>query len=349
MTYRPAHLSPVSTQPRGIAANDGKPPLRVLLVKLSSMGDVIHNLPVVEDILGEYPGALIDWVVEEPYASLVRLHPGVRQVIPVALRRWRKDPFSAQTRREFRAVRAMLRVHRYDVIIDTQSLVKSALISRLAKGTHHGWVSGSCREPMASWFYDVKHPGLRFDAIPSVQRYRDLVRQVLDTDPRSSPWYGLKPDPVRPAWGPPFKRMAVMITATARPEKLWHQDAWRSVAVTLAGHGYGLVFPWGSEEERRRAVEIAKGVAGAVVAPSPLGLTEWAKILASANLVVGVDTGLTFMAAAVGTPVVGIFTATSPRHVGIDAATPHANMGEIGSPPPVSKVIEAALMLGRKP
>jgi heptosyltransferase-1 len=332
-----------------VSANDGKPPLRVLLVKLSSMGDVIHNLPVVADILGEYPNALIDWVVEESYAALVRLNPGVRQVIPVALRRWRKAPFSEQTRREFKALRAMLKLQRYDIIIDTQALVKSALIARLARGVRHGWVAGSCREPLAAWFYNKTHPGMRFDAIPAVERYRDLVRQVLDTDPRSSPWYGLKPDPVRPPWGPPFKRLAVMITATARSEKLWHQDAWRSVAVTLAGNGYGLIFPWGTDEERRRAAVIANGVAGAVVAPAPFGLTEWAKILASANLVVGVDTGLTFMAAAVGTPVVGIFTATSPRHVGIDAATPHANMGDIGEPPPVSKVIEAALMLGRRP
>ncbi|CAN5494186.1 lipopolysaccharide heptosyltransferase RfaC [soil metagenome] len=311
------------------------------------MGDVIHNLPVVEDIRLAYPDAEIDWVVEEPYAPLVRLHPGVEQVIPVALRRWREAPFSPRTRREFMAYRAVVRLRRYDAIIDTQALVKSAVIGMLARGTTHGWSGPACRESFASWFYDVRHKGMRYDALPAVQRYRDLVRQVLDTDTNMRPRYGLAPEPRRPEWAPRLKRMAVLNTATARPEKLWHEDAWRSVAVTLAGHGYSVILPWGNEPERLRAERIRDNLPGTACAPMPLSLVEWAHIMASANIVIGVDTGLTFLAAAVGTPVVGIYCATSPHQVGIEASTPHLNLGGLGTPPQVSQVIGTALTLSR--
>ncbi len=321
--------------------------MRVLLVKLSAMGDVIHNLPVVQDIRLAHPEARIDWVVEEPYAPLVRLHPGVEQVIPVALKRWREAPLSARTRREFQAFKGIVRLGRYDAIIDTQANLKSALVATVARGPKHGWTGAACREGFASWFYDVRHRGMRFDALPAVQRYRDLVRQVMRTDTNLRPRYGLAPEPRRPDWAPRLSKLAVLVTATARPEKLWPEDAWRSVAVTLAGHGYAVIFPWGSEVERQRVERIRENLAGSAAAPVPQALADWAHVLASANIVVGVDTGLTFLAAAVGAPVLGLYTATSPRQVGIEAATPHLNLGGIGAAPQVSSVIGAALTLSR--
>src|SRR2546422_6848893 len=130
---------------------------RILIVKTSSLGDVVHNLPVASDIRRHFPDAGIDWVVEEPYAPLVGLHSAVRRVIPVALRRWRRRPLGRSTWREIGEFRQLFRTVRYDAIIATQGLLKSALIARAAKGRHHGFDAGTAREPLAARFYDVTH------------------------------------------------------------------------------------------------------------------------------------------------------------------------------------------------
>ena len=128
--------------------------MRILLIKTSSLGDVIHNLPVATDLRARFPDAAIDWVVEEAFADVVRLHPGVRRVLPVAIRRWRGSLLAPATWSEMRAFRAALQQERYDLVLDTQGLLKGALLARMARGRRCGYAATSAREPVAARFYD---------------------------------------------------------------------------------------------------------------------------------------------------------------------------------------------------
>lgn len=330
------------------------------------MGDVIHNLPVVADIVRAHPDAQIDWVVEEAYAGLVRLHPQVQRVIPVAWRRWRRSWWQPEVRDEFRAFKQTLREHTYDAIIDTQSLFKSALFALLAHGPRYGYSARGSREGLASWFYHHRMDYARVGETPSVERYRALAAWALGYVPEGEPRYGLAPTPRRPDWLPggahskaPY---AVFLSATARAEKLWDDANWHVLTTHCIARGWACVFAWGSASERTRAEGIVRAAnaqrspcassadlaaGGAFAAPEAYGLVAWAEILAGAAVVVGVDTGLTFLAAAVGVPTVAIYCATSPAHVGIEVDTPHANLGEIDAPPSAQMVIDTAMALAR--
>jgi len=226
---------------------------RILIVKTSSLGDVVHNLPVASDIRRHFPDAHIDWVVEEPYAPLVRLHSAVRRVIPVALRRWRQRPLGRVTWREIGEFRRLLHTERYDAIIDTQGLLKSALIARVAKGRHHGFDAGSAREPFAARFYDVTHHVARSQH--AVPRNRALAAAALGYQPVDPIDYGIViSGPVTP----PAQPYAVLLHGSSRHDKLWAESAWTELGRALAIRGLACVLPWGSDEERKRSERIAQ-------------------------------------------------------------------------------------------
>ncbi|MEO1766449.1 lipopolysaccharide heptosyltransferase I [Thiobacter aerophilum] len=310
-------------------------PMRVLLVKTSSMGDVIHNLPVVADIRARYPYARIDWLVEEAFADIPRLNPGVERVIPVALRRWRRQLLRPAVWREMAAFRRRVWAHAYDVILDTQGLIKSALLARLAQGAHVGYCADCAREPLAARFYDRCHS---VDAqAHAVVRYRALAAAAFALPADLPLDYGLP----RPAQAPSFAPEApygVLLTATSRREKLWPEAHWVALGHALVSRGFGLVLPWGSLAEYERARRIADQLPGTIPAPR-LTLTEAAALLAHARLVVGVDTGLAHLATAVGTPTIGLYGGSDPRRNGLYATTPVANLGVPGRFAQVSEVL----------
>lgn len=328
-------------------------PLRVLLVKTSSMGDIVQALPVVHDILEHRPGSSIEWLLEPDYAELARAHPGISRVLPVPWRSWWRRPLAADTRRQWRALRAELAGQRFDAVIDLQGLCKSALLARLADGTRFGWKGRACREPAAAWWYDRRMSAPPFDSLAAVLRYRTLCAWALDYEPEGEPVYGLRPTPRRPDWLAGESPFAVLLSATARDEKLWPEDSWVELGRRLRARGLALALAWGGEAERARAERIAAGIIGdaphapalppVCLAPRRLGLGEWMQVFADSALVVGVDTGLSFLAAAVDRPVVGIYTATSPAHVGIQSRSPHRNVGDVGRVPEVAEVLQAAL------
>ncbi len=327
-------------------------PLRVLLVKTSSMGDVVQALPVVQDILQHRPGSHIEWMLEPGYADLVRQHPGVERAIAVPWREWRRHPLAARTRAQWRELRAELAARPFDAVIDLQGLCKSAILARLAPGPRYGWKGRACREPLAACLYERRMSAPPFDALSAVLRYRNLCAWALGYTVQGEPVYGLRPTAVRPDWLPGRAPFVVLLSATARDEKLWPEDSWADLGSQLRARGLGLALAWGSDIERARAQRIAARVLAAntdpaappvVAAPRRLGLLEWAQSFAAASLVVGVDTGLSFLAAAVQCPVVGVYTATSPLHVGIQASSPHRNLGEVGRAPSSAQVLQAAL------
>lgn len=309
---------------------------RFLLVKTSSMGDVIHNLPAATDLARAFPGCVIDWVVEEAFADVPRLHPAVRRVVPVALRRWRRSLASPATWREFGALRAALREERYDRVIDTQGLAKSALLASLAAGPRCGYDRTSAREPLAALAYGSRCAVER--ALHAVERNRRLAACCAGFALEGGADYGIVAPQRAFDWLPPG-RYAVLLTATSRDDKLWPEERWVELGRRLAERGLGSVLPAGSVSERERAARLAHAIPGAVAAP-PLALADLAALLAGSAAVAGVDTGLTHLAAALGRPVAGIYCATDPGLTGVLAARA-VNLGAAGRPPTVDEVLDA--------
>jgi heptosyltransferase-1 len=312
--------------------------MRFLLVKTSSLGDVIHNLPVVTDLRRQYPECKIDWVVEEGIADIARLHPGVRRVIPVALRRWRKSLFAGSTWQEMCAFRAALQEEAYDLVIDTQGLLKSALITHMARGRRCGYSASSAREPLAARFYDAAFEVPR--DFHAVERNRRLAALAAGYIAPTTLDYGIAVPPA-----PTHNQVsAVLLTATSRDDKLWPQDRWIAAGRALNEHGLACLLPAGSATERKRAMQIAQAIPGAVALP-PLSLPELAAQMADARIVIGVDTGLVHLAAALGRPTLALFCASDPALTGVVASTPAINLGTRGQPPSVEHVLAAVLPL----
>ena len=310
----------------------------ILLIKTSSLGDVVHNLPVVSDIRARFPRARIDWVVEEAYRDIVGLHPAVHRAIPVALRRWRGNVLRPAHWHEFGQFRHALSGIRYDCVIDTQGLIKSALLARAASGTRHGYAGASAREPLAAGFYDVRHLVAR--DLHAVVRNRRLAALALGYTLPPGLDYGIA---TPPGAGPEVPRpYCVLLHATSRADKLWPEPAWERLGTELTRGGCALVLPWGDADERARSGRIARALPGAIVPPA-LGLLGVAGLLAGAHAVIGVDTGLTHLAAALGRPVVALYCGTQPGLTGVYAAqgAPVRSLGGKDLVPEVSEVLAA--------
>lgn len=310
---------------------------KILLVKTSSMGDVIHNLPVVSDIRTRFPDAEIDWVVEESFAGIPALHPGVGGILPAAVRRWRKNLVSRAVRDEIGAFVGKLRGKIYDVVLDTQGLIKSAAIARLARGARCGFDWRSAREPLAALFYDET---VRVEkSLHAVQRNRLLAGRALGYSPDDPVNYGIAAPALALPWLPasPF---AVLLHATSRDDKLWPEADWAALGAHLAGRGVGCVLPWGSAAERQRSRRLAERVPDAVVPPA-LTLGQAAALLSRAVAAVGVDTGLIHLAAALNVPAIALYCASDPGLTGLYTSGPAINLGGAGSPPDAADVISA--------
>ena len=311
--------------------------MRLLLVKTSSLGDVIHNLPVVSDIHRHFPEAVIDWCVEDSFAAIPRLHSAVEEVIPVAIRRWRKHPFARQTWQDFSIFRAQIKRETYDLVIDTQGLLKSALVAAQARGTLCGYSAASAREPLAARFYDRcldVEVGLH-----AVERNRLLAGAALGYRPEGDPDYGI----VAPTYrldGAPSGPYAVFLTATSRDDKLWPEAHWIALGHRLHAQGIAALLPAGSPVERERALRLAAAIPDAVAVP-PLRIGELAGLLGGARLAVGVDTGLSHLAVALRVPTVALYVATDPGLTGVLGSGFHRNLGGKGLMPLPDEVISA--------
>lgn len=313
--------------------------MRILLVKTSSLGDVIHNLPVVSDIRRHLPQATIDWCVEESCAAIPRLHPGVADIIPVALRRWRKALFSAQTWRELGAFRARIGAADYDAVVDTQGLVKSALLAGRARGPLCGYAPDSAREPLAARFYDRRFSVAK--DLHAVVRNRQLAAAALGYELGGEPDYGIAAPAVTFDWLPPAPYV-VFLSATSRDDKLWPEAHWIALGQALQAHGLNAVLPAGNAVERARASRLAAAIPHAIAAP-PLAIDQLAALLAGARGVVGVDTGLSHLAVALPVPTVALYTATDPGLTGVLGSGYCRNLGGKNQRPTVAEVLAALL------
>ena len=307
---------------------------QILFIKTSSLGDVVHHMPALTDAKRHLPQTRFAWVVEEGFAPLVRLHPLADEVIEVSTRRWRSHLLARRTWREIGRFRERLGVTTFDGIVDTQGLIRSAVIARLARGERHGYDASSIREPLASRFYDRTHAVPR--SLHAIERNRILTAMALGYGhDESAVDYGLRaPAEAR-------QRTAVLLHGTSRAAKEWDEAAWIELGRWLSQRGLEVLLPWGSETERARAERFACEIANARV-PERLPLDDVAKMIASALLVVGVDPGVLHLAAAYAVPLVGIFRASDPALTGPVGSGPVATLGSARSAPGAGEVIAAA-------
>ncbi|MBC7604817.1 MAG: lipopolysaccharide heptosyltransferase I [Ramlibacter sp.] len=284
--------------------------MRILIVKLSSLGDVVHAMPAVQDILASLPGASVDWVVERSFAPLVRRCRGVQRVVECEIRRWRKSPLSSQTRSEWRAFREALREVPYDAVIDVQGLTKSALVARTARLARGGkryalanQTEGSSYEAPTRWVADV---AIRIEPhVHAVTRTRELCARALGYEVPASLSYGLQSQALDASTA--SKPCIAFVHGTSRDDKLWPEANWVELGQRLIADGCTIGLPQGSDEERARSERIANalGVNAQVWPHMDLGaLTDR---LASCTGVIGVDSGLSHIAVALDLPHVQIY------------------------------------------
>ena len=304
------------------------------------MGDVVHALPAVSDMLRHDPTLQIDWLVESPFAAIPALHPGVRRVIPLAWRKWRRQLGSRATWAAIGALRDELRREPYDLVLDLQGNLKSALWSTQAPGPRAGYDRHSViSEPLAALFYQ------RTARVPrdlqAVERNRRLAgahlgyaRPELPSD--TPPVFGIRPP--APGWPAPAP-YAVLIPNASRPEKFWPEARWIAVGQHLRAAGWTPLVLWGSEPERQMAERIAAGCGGAL--PPFLTVGDMAAVLAGANVIVGLDTGFSHLGAAFGVPTLGIYCDHEPGHAGITGPDSGrvASIGGIGQVPALEAVL----------
>lgn len=288
--------------------------MRVLIVKTSSMGDVLHTLPALTDAQQAIPDIQFDWVVEEGFAQIPAWHSAVDRVIPVAIRRWRKAWFSAPIKAERKAFRDAVRLQQYDVIIDAQGLVKSAaLVTRLARGIKHGMDWSTAREPLASLFYNRKHHIAKQQH--AVERTRELFAKSLGyAKPQSQGDYAIAQHFLNEL-NADAGQYAVFLHATTRDDKHWPEANWRELIGLLNNAGIRIKLPWGTPHEEARARRLAEGFDYVEVLPR-MSLEDVARVLAGAKFVVSVDTGLSHLTAALDRPNITLYGPTDPGLIG---------------------------------
>ena len=299
--------------------------MKLLIIKTSSLGDVVHMLPALTDAAVAVPELRADWVVEEGFAAIPSLHPAVDRVIPVAIRRWRRGLGQAATWREMAVFRRALRAESYDLVLDSQCLLKSALLAVQAHGPRAGLDAASAREPLASRFYQQRYAAPR--EWHAILRNRVLIAQALGyaLDAAAPVRYGVSRVTEQHA------TEVLCFHGTARPEKEYPEADWVVLAQQLVAAGLTPVFPAGNAREAARASRIVAACPGARALPA-LSLAALMPLISGAQAVVGVDTGLMHLAAAFGRPGVGLYPATDPARFGAVAEAGAAHIENLTLP-----------------
>lgn len=336
-------------------------PTKFLIVKLSSLGDVLHNLPIVWDIRQRHPDAIVDWVVEEAYVDLLKplqssnSFKGIDRIIPIGLRRWKKDIFRAKHWQEFRECIRLLRQTHYDVIIDSQGLIKSGVVAKFAHRTRSGRITGlanatefSGYEPLARMFYSdsVTVP----TQCHAVDRSRYLLSSALDIAPikrTSIPQFysesfvsDLTDHDLSPEIAKHLKTPYVLcFHATARAAKQWDIQGWIAVGKFLLERSLHPVFPWGSPHEKQISQRIVEGIGGGGILPPSYSIMQYFEIISHARLTIGVDTGLTHLAAVLGRPTIEIYCDSPIWKTEGYWSNQVINLGDIGQPPSIESVL----------
>ena len=283
--------------------------MRALIIKTSSLGDVVHALPALTDAQRVMPELSFDWVVEEAFSPVPSWHSTVIQVIPVALRRWRKAPLAKQTRHQWHEFKHRIHAADYDLVIDAQGLLKSAWLTRMVKSTSHGFDRSSAREGLVALSYDKTHHVSRDKH--AIERVRELFAKTFDyplpTGPAEYGIYTEDPDI--------DSSQLVFLHGTTWQSKHWPEPYWLELIKLVTQDGFQVQLPWGNNEEKLRAERLAQSNELAQVSPA-MNLNEMAALLSCSAGAIAVDTGLGHLAAALSLPAVSIYGSTDPSLTG---------------------------------
>ncbi|WP_301669476.1 lipopolysaccharide heptosyltransferase I [Neisseria benedictiae] len=314
--------------------------MKILLVRLSSMGDLIHTLPAIEDLARQCPNVELHWLCEAGFADIARLHLFVKKIHVMRWRQWRKHLFRVETWREIGRLKQALRQEAFDFVLDSQGLIKSACFAKMAKSPIYGLDKNSARERLAAVAYEKTY------AVPkgknAVWRNRELFAQVFGYVMPETQVFGLTvPEAGR------LKNLEqpyyAALHATSRDSKLWPMENWRVLLQKLNEEQQcNIYLPWGSKAEKTRAEQIADGLPFAIVCDK-MNLLQAAYLLKHAVGIVGVDTGLLHLANALEKPVVGIYTDTDPIKTGVQVSLIARNLGNIGQIPTADLVYQALM------
>lgn len=286
--------------------------MKLLLIKTSSMGDVIHTLPAISDACANIKNLKIDWVVEKDFIDIAKMHPGIHRVIPVALRAWRKNIFKTFLSQEWKQFKNDLRANEYDIVLDAQGLLKSAFLTRMARGKRVGLDRHSAWEPLASLAYQEK---IAIDPKQhAIERVRELFAKTFN--------YCFQPDIIDYGISalnfekPAYQDYVMFIHSASWETKCWPETHWIELAKKIQ---QPILLPWGNEVEKQRAERIAAQTKHAIVLPK-LSISKLASYIAHAKACVAVDTGLGHLAAACGTPCISLYGPTKPSEIGTRGA-----------------------------
>jgi heptosyltransferase-1 len=293
-----------------------------LIIKTSSLGDIVHMLPAITDAAHCIPEIKFDWVVEEHFADVARWHPNVNHVIPISIRRWRKQLTSAQTWQQISAFKTQLQRNTYSKVIDSQGLLKSAVLTRWAKGEVWGYDKQSITESLASYFYQQKTSISR--QLHAIERNRQLLAQALSYRIDDLPLdYGIATNSLHKIPSGLSIKVPYIIGfhATSREDKEWSLTLWDQFIPQITAHGYRILLPWGNEREYQRAKQLASTHQKVHCLPK-CSLNELAALTQAADAVIGMDTGLMHIAAAFNKKGIALYPVTQPKLTGVLTASP---------------------------
>ncbi len=307
---------------------------RILIVRTSSLGDIIQAFPAISDIAKHLPGSKIDWVVEENFLEIPRWHSKVNAVLSIAHRRWRNSWWSNQVRMERCALANYFQEHPYDFVLDMQGLLKSAWLTNQAIGERHGLNWKSAREPIASFFYDKRHR-VEFWK-PAVTRHRLLASMALGYQYSGPADFGLGNVIVEKE--KEEKMYIVLMPSSSRRRKFWVKESWLAVVRYLNFSGYQLILLAGNEQEKRYAECITLGISNSKIL-TKVNFSAIKNLILGARFMIGLDTGLTHLSAALGLPTLGIYCRSSSIRTGLVGRNFTASLGNQDSPPSLESVI----------
>ncbi len=317
--------------------------MRILIVKTSSMGDVIHALPVIADIKHHFPIARIDWLVETPFHQVVKLHPAIETVIPISWRKWRKNLKESTVRNAIKDTISTLRAANYDIILDLQGLIKSAVWVKLANGKKsHGFDWASAREPLASLAYSDKHP--INPSLLAIERSRLVCGAALGYTINPQKVFGIQaPTTTVNDWAVSEPYIA-FVHGSSDDARLWPQKDWLQLAQLAQSKGFAIALIWGSDAEKLRSEQLQNAMQTlGVIAYTPpfLTIAQTAQVLSHASAVIGLDTGFTHLAGALGVPSISIHRTHDPARTGVQGDARCFSLGGIGQTPSYADVANA--------
>ena len=321
--------------------------MKILIIRQSSLGDVLHDMAIIHDILQHYPHAQIDWVVEEAYVDLLRLHSGIHRILPIAVRRWRSQLFTKNTWAQIRAFYQQLRSTEYDCIIDTQGLLKSGIVMGCARMAQGGKKIGLANATVGSGYEGISrifHTS-SVSVAPythAVERSRQLAAAALAYPLSGKARFDLHPPKLDAAAYLPQKPFIAFFHGTAGAHKLWPLENWQQLASKFSD--WPIVLPWGNATEKNRAEHIALTTSNAIVLPQ-LNLLAAIQIAQMARLVVGLDSGLTHIAAAYETPTIELYCGSPRWKTEANWSDRVINLGDNGQIPDLASVSDAAKKL----